>query len=190
MTQMYLTQADIANYGLEFIDFAQRVAAQVAAPQLEALGQQNAELHRQLARESRARLDQQVEAAIPNFREIDADPRWHQWLLGHDAINGQVRQTLLNAAIRDGSLHRVVAIFRAFMAQYLVGGAPRAARVPAQSSYDQRTYTRAEIARLYSQHHKGAFKGREAEWQALERDIIAAGREGRILNPIADVAGK
>jgi hypothetical protein len=159
---------------------------QVAAPQIEALGQQTLELHQQLAIERRKRLDADVEAAIPNFREIDRDPRWHSWLLGHDSLSGRVRQTLLNEAIRDGATHRVLAIFRSFMILHRVGGEQPRGGVP----YEQpRTYTRQEIARLYDQHRRGAYKGREAEWQALERDIIQGGAQGRILNPV-DVAGK
>jgi hypothetical protein len=102
-----------------------------------------------------------------------------------DDLEAKVCAVLLNEAIRDGNTWRVLAIFRAFMAQHLPPG-ERPRRVAAQQ---QRVYSRQEIARLYSQHHKGAYKGREAEWQALERDIIAAGAQGRILNPV-DVAGK
>jgi hypothetical protein len=51
-----------------------------------------------------------------------------------------------------------------------------------------RIYTRQEIARLYAQHHKGAYVGRETEWRRQEADIIAAGREGRVLG--AEASGK
>jgi hypothetical protein len=50
-------------------------------------------------------------------------------------------------------------------------------------------YTNARIAQLYDQHRRGAYTGREAEWARLEVDIIAAGREGRIQNPV-DLHGK
>jgi hypothetical protein len=30
---------------------------------------------------------------------------------------------------------------------------------------------------------KGAYRGREAEYEALQADIVAAGREGRIADP-------
>ncbi|MGB9317977.1 MAG: hypothetical protein WCB62_23605, partial [Pseudolabrys sp.] len=50
------------------------------APHLQASEQQNLELQNRLAREARARLDAAVERAVPNYREIDQDPRWHQWL--------------------------------------------------------------------------------------------------------------
>src|SRR5262249_7688186 len=98
------------------------------------------------------------------------------------------RQELLNGAIREGSTHRVLAIFREFMALHRVGGTPYSP--PAQTyRHDQRTYSRQEIAKLYDQHRRGAYRGREAEWQALERDIIAGGAQGRIANPV-DVQGK
>jgi hypothetical protein len=50
-------------------------------------------------------------------------------------------------------------------------------------------YTRDQITKLYDQHRRGAYVGREAEWARLEVDMIRAGAEGRILNPV-DVAGK
>jgi hypothetical protein len=31
------------------------------------------------------------------------------------------------------------------------------------------------------QHQQGAYKGRESEWERQEADIIAAGREGRVV---------
>src|SRR6516162_5559574 len=99
MAPDYLTQADVANYGTDLIDFAQRAAAHAVAPQLAHLGQQSAELMQRLARETRARLDREVESAIPNYREIDEDPRWHQWLRQADPLNGRIRQELLNVAI-------------------------------------------------------------------------------------------
>jgi hypothetical protein len=35
----------------------------------------------------------------------------------------------------------------------------------------------------HPRHRKGAYTGREAEWNRQEADIIAAGREGRVLDP-------
>ena len=44
-------------------------------------------------------------------------------------------------------------------------------------------YTRNQITKIYDQHRRGAYAGREAEWARQEADIIAAGREGRIQGP-------
>ena len=42
-------------------------------------------------------------------------------------------------------------------------------------------YTRDQIKQLYEMHRRGAYLSREAEWARQDADIIAAGREGRIL---------
>lgn len=91
MAPNYLNQQDVENYGTDLISFAQRAAQQAATPRLEYLQQQNADLRQQVARVSRARLDDTVATAIPNYLEIDADPQWHQWLLHIDPLSGQIR---------------------------------------------------------------------------------------------------
>jgi hypothetical protein len=149
-----------------------------------------------VAIEAQHRLDQQVAAAIPNFREIDNDPNWHRFLLTTDALSGRVRQQLLNDAIANSDANRVVAFFRQFLGEEAASGqaghaasaAPGRARpaapAPAPSG---RIYSREEIAKLYAQKMRGAYRDREAEWARQEVDIIRAGREGRIRNPIVDL---
>ena len=148
-------------------------------------------LRQRLAIEARRNLDQRVAAAVPNYQEIDRDPRWHRWLLGTDAYTGRPRQQLLNDAIALTDAGRIAAFFRGFQQEaggtqsYASAGStfgrPRAANGP--------TYSRDQITKLYGQHRRGAYVGREAEWARLEHDIIRAGAEGRVLNPV-DIAGK
>ena len=205
----YLTEQDVQNYGTDLVDFTRRAAADALAPTLAQIEQQNADLRERLAREARRGLDQRVELAIPNYREIDRDPRWHKWLLGVDVLSGRVRQTFLNEAISAADAPRVISFFRGFLheeqatghlepAPYSQPAAPP--REPAVSLAslaapgrarpatggdasvppDKPIYSRAQIARLYSDHRKGAYVGRETEWARQDADIIAAGREGRI----------
>jgi hypothetical protein len=205
----YLTAADEQNYGNELLDLTQRAALQVVQPKLMELEAQNAELRRRQAQDQRRVLDQQVEIAVPDFREIDRNPRWHRWLLGVDVLSGRVRQTLLNEAISAGAAPRVISFFKGFKQEEAATGhietgpssqpayAPRDPAVNlaslaspgrARSATGGETslppekpyYTRAQIAQLYRQHQKGAYVGREADWHRLELDIIAAGNEGRI----------
>src|SRR5262245_45589499 len=98
----YLTNADAQNYGHDVLDLTQRAALHAVSPMLDQLAAQNTKLEKQLAKEQRRRMDQAVEAAVPNFREIDRDPRWHRWLLGIDPLTSKPRQTLLNDAIAKG----------------------------------------------------------------------------------------
>jgi hypothetical protein len=205
----YLTEKDVQDYGSDLVNFTQRAAAEAMAPQILAIEQQNRELQARLAQEARARLDMRVEAAIPQFRDIDRDPRWHRWLLGIDMLSGRVRQTLLDEAISAADAPRAISFFRGFLNEEFATGhiepafnsqqpaAPREAAVPLASLAapgrarpttggdfgglpESRLYTRAQIAQLYTAHRKGAYVGREAEWNRQEADIIAAGREGRV----------
>src|SRR5262245_53704228 len=64
-------------------------AAHAVAPHLQELERQNAELRNHLAREVRRNLDQRLAEAVPNFREIDRDPRWLQWLTGRELYPGK-----------------------------------------------------------------------------------------------------
>jgi hypothetical protein len=178
MVVNFLTRADVDAYGPELVDFAQRAAAQAMAPHLQNLNAENAELRQQLAREARYRLDAQVAAAIPNYREIDRDPRWHQWLMTLDPLTGQIRQQLLNDAIASGSVARVSAFFRGFQQDAANSPAPHSRRTATTSQ--KPTYTRDQIAQLYAAHRKGAYAGREAEWNQIENDIFSAQSEGRV----------
>jgi hypothetical protein len=205
----YLTEKDVQDYGNDLLDVTQRAALHAVAPHLQNLEAQNRELQQRLAREARRGLDQAVELALPNYREIDRDPRWHQWLLGVDVFSGRVRQNLLDEAIAAASAPRVISFFRGFLREEQATGhlepaslsqqpaAPREAAVPLASLAapgrarpatggdasvppDRPIYTRAMIKQLYEQNRRGAYVGREAEWARQESDIIAAGREGRI----------
>jgi hypothetical protein len=180
----YLTQNDVYNYGSDLIDFTQRAAAQAVAPHLQALDQQNAELRRQVAEQARKAMHERVEAAIPNWHEIDQDPRWHSWLLQLDPLAGRIRQTLLDEAISTGDAHRVLAFFRGFAAEHGGGegrsnaGGTRRAR----SASGQQVYTREQIKQFYELHRRGKLQG--DEWNRIERDIIAASAEGRVANAV------
>ena len=178
----YLTSDDIQNYGSDLIDLTQRSALHAVAPHLQEIQQQNAELQRQLAREARRNLDAAVERAIPNYREVDRDPRWHHWLLEIDPLTGLRRQQILNDAIQSTDAGRVAAFFKGFMreAGNIQPASAHAERARTTSS-NRPTYTHEQIGQLYSAHRRGEFAGREAEWARIEADFFRAQREGRVV---------
>jgi hypothetical protein len=179
MVNSYLTQNDVANYGNELLDMSQRAAMHAVAPILQNLEQQNAALQAQVAR--RRVLDNQVAELVPDYRTIDRNPAWHQWLLGADLLSGRIRQQLLNEAIQAGDVSRVKAIFDRFRQQggQSVGGSRAPSRFRSANS-DKPFYSRADITRSYEAHRRGAYNGREDDWNAIEQDLFAAQREGRI----------
>jgi hypothetical protein len=204
----FLTPEDEQTFGRELLDVAQRAAMQTVAPKIHEIEAQNTDLQRQLAAERRRALDQQVEISVPDYREIDRNPRWHRWLLGIDVFTGRVRQTLLNDAIAAASAPRVISFFNGFKAEEAATGhiepvstsrqasAPRDPAIALASlatpgrarpatggdaslPSDKPIYTRAQVKQLYEQHRKGVYVGREAEWARIEADMFAAQREGR-----------
>ena len=207
-SKAFLTERDEQNYGRDLLNMSQRAALHTIAPHLDQLARENSDLRQRLAKQDRRAMDNAVELAVPNYREVDRNPRWHRWLLGIDVLSGRVRQTLLNEAISAGSAPRVISFFKSFLAEEVATGheqasttqlapsAPREASLSLASlaapgrarpatggdaswPTDKPVYTRAQIKQLYEQHRRGAYTGREAEWARLEADIFAAQREGR-----------
>jgi hypothetical protein len=185
MANSFLTREDEDNYGRDLLDVSQRAALHALAPhlqqtqaQMNMLAQENADLRARQAQEQRRRLDQQVAAAVPDYREIDRDPAWHRWLLGTDLMSGRLRQQLLNEGIASGNAGQVKAVFDGFRRQG--GQSASASAPPRRGASDKPFYTHQRIKELYEQHRKGAYTGREAEWNRIEHDIFAAQREGRV----------
>jgi hypothetical protein len=192
MTQYnFLTQQDADNFGHEFLDVAQRAAAHAMAPHLQ-------DLQQQLASEQRHRLYSELEAAVPDWRERDRDPRWLRWLSGNDILSGRPRQQLLNDAIARGDTARLVNFFRGFEAEQgsadpYAGDsdyaqAHRARNRARQFGSGQRSFSRQEIANLYERRRRGEID--DATWRRTEAEIVRAGAEGRVIDAIADINGK
>ena len=126
------------------------------------------------------RLEQALDRAVPNWREILTTPGWVGWMVGTHLYSGTSRQRHLDAAAARGDAEGVAQFFRDFLAWR----PPRAPQPVGPAPDGKRIYTRPEILQLHAQHRKGAYKGREIEWARLENDIIRAGREGRIIGGI------
>src|SRR5262249_1051897 len=124
MATAYLTQKDADDYGHDVLDLAQRAALHATAPELQRLNAQNEALGRQLAQEQRRGLYRSLDVQVPNWREIDNDPRWRQWLLLPHAMSGRPRQQWLNDAIQAADAARVTSFFRGFL-QEQVGAVPQ-----------------------------------------------------------------
>jgi hypothetical protein len=178
----YLTQQDVYNYGEDLIGFTQRAAAQYVAPHLQALDQQNADLRRQVAEQARRAMHQQVTAAVPNYQEIDADPRWLAWLSEVDPFTGAIRQQVLDDAIAAGSADRVIAFFRGFAAVHGGTAPPGRSRTRSAAPQPGMMLSRERIKELYELHRKGRLTG--PEWERTEQQIIAAANEGRVAGAL------
>jgi len=128
--------------------------------------------------QQRRRLEQALDREIPNWREFDRDPRWHAWLYTTHLYSTLTRQQHLNAAAASGNAYSVVELYREFLRTHSHRTPPPAGPAPD----GKHIYSRPEILQLHAQHRKGAFG--DVEWMRIENDIIAAGREGRIVGGV------
>jgi hypothetical protein len=121
-------------------------------------------------------LEQELDRAAPGWRTVVHSPQWVDWLtrIGPKMYGStyRPRREVFHDAARSGDVATVIQLLRDFEAYR--SGAP--SRTPIA------TYTREQIAENYRQHRRGAWNGREAEWQRLERSMIAAARDGRVPN--------
>ena len=137
------------------------------------------------ALEQRRKLEQALDREVPNWRELLTAPGWSSWMVGNHLYSDRSRQSHLDEAVAAGNIYRVAQFFKDFIAQR---GAtqPRPAPGPLPqwgcrtSSRDKPIYSRGDIAAASRAYMRGAYRGREAEYEALQAEFIRAAREGRI----------
>jgi hypothetical protein len=173
----------VDNFGSEMVDLAQRAAAHALTPELQRLRDENQQLQDQLNSTAKVAIDQALDAAVPNWRSINQDARFHQWLLLPEPYSGIIRDRLLKDAVYAGDVGRVIGFFKGFLGEAGASQQGQAQPRPRQAgaaSSRKRTYTRAEIQRLSSAYRRGQIS--EADYQRVSADIVAASKEGRIVD--------
>jgi hypothetical protein len=209
--QKLITDKDVEEYGdsIEVMRRAAREEVLSARAELDDLKRAFAQLQTNVVPKVEGVVQRQaanaeqmfwseLTAAVPNWRDINADQGFHGWLLEVDPLSGMARQQFLDSAQSQLDARRVAGFFQTW--QSLNGGstaqsprstaasqlekqiAPGRGRTSASttSANDGKTYTRAGVAKFFDDVRKGLYKGREQERDRIERDIFAAQGEGRI----------
>ena len=169
---------------------------QGVVPQVQHVAQQQAQTAEQ-------RFFEALTRRLPTWETVNNAPTFHKWLLDADPITGLQRQVILEDAHQRRDLERVVSIFTAGMAATGASPAPSPAAsstpsaaatqlerqvAPGRASaatappkqVEKKTWTREDIRKFYADKQRGAYKGREEEAKAIERDIFNAQGEGRM----------
>lgn len=138
--------------------------------------------------------------AVPDWQRVNDTQAFKDWLLDADPMTGITRQTYLDDAQQQGDVARVANIFTSWKTQFgkpvehkkqganqsiqnelerqIAPGRTQASSAP--NTNEAKQWTAGDIAKFYDDIRKGAYKGRDGEMQALERDIFLAQREGRV----------
>jgi TolA-binding protein len=146
-----------------------------------------------------------LDTRLPTWREVNTDEKFIDWLGLPDAYSGAIRMDMLKAAYAQGNAPRVLAFFNGFLAEEAAvapgnaepddsnttkvakvplstfaapGRAKTAAAAPAPA--EKPIFTRAQIAKFYTDVSSQVYRGRDAEKNKLEAQIFEAQREGRI----------
>lgn len=139
-----------------------------------------------------------LEGSVPDWETINRNADFIQWLQEVDTISGVTRQVHLDDAAETLNARKAISIFKEFndsvapssannTQQHIARQAqPASVQSPAPTSEAKRFYTRSELKQFYKEvalvaSGKGPWVGREAEVKAIEADIFAAPREGRII---------
>lgn len=133
----------------------------------------------------------------PNWKAINEDQRFLEWLGQVDPVYRQPRQAALDRAAAAYDVEGVVAVFQAFEQSITPPAAAPAARrqtelnsqvaPPATGSAPPPTpaqpqFIRAQdVHRFYDEVRRGKYRGREAEMNQREAEINKAMAEGRIV---------
>ena len=141
----------------------------------------------------------ELSAIVPDWREINANQGFHNWLLEVDPLSGMNRQVYLDNAQGQLDAHRVGEFFRTWQSsngnsaaqqtrtatatqleKQIAPGRGRTTASASNTGSDAKAYSRTDIAKFFDDVRKGVYKGKEQERDRIERDIFAAQREGRI----------
>jgi hypothetical protein len=207
--QRLITPEEVTTYGPELIDLTKRAAQEALQPTLDAIQAENkrtrqAETRRQ-ARDVYASLD----TSVPEWRGINENSEFLNWLRLPDVYSGVVRGKLLKNAFSSGDAPRVTTFFKNYLAEAQATGqipapqnpaatspAPRAAAVPlvnlaapgasrpatdqGQQPVDKPIFTHKQVAQFYSHEGRQRYVGRETDRINDEKEIFSAQSEGRI----------
>lgn len=185
MVNRYLTGA-LQEFRAEVSSIAQNIDGRVTQLEQKVTG---------VSERTELTLEQQFYATlanlIPEWEQINARPRWLEWLAEVDPVYGVPRQQALDNALAHFDPQRAAAIFRQFIAlnPAPVPASPETLRSPngggaapaPQVAPAKKFITQKAVQDFYLAVSKGRYRGKEAEQAALEAEINLAAAEGRIV---------
>lgn len=209
--ERFITPEEENDYGQEFLKVVGKKAKEELLPVINKYEAKIAELEARLkgvdgyvTQDARTRMLSSLDEKVPNWREINKDDNFLNWLQLPDLYSGAIRHELLKEAFERNNTPRVQAFFTGFLAEEAAldpasgetgrteapankvslenlaapGRAKSAAATNAPA--EKPIFTRAQIAKFYADATAGKYKGREADRDRLERQIFEAERDGRI----------
>jgi hypothetical protein len=178
MQRSLLSEDEIRAYGSEALSVMERKAMEVVGPVVQDMQRQNQALRSELQRVKSHDIWSMLDQRLPNWREINQDSRWKDWLPEPDVFSGVSKQQLLNQAFAAGDADRVLTFFNGFLNSQQSVPAARTSRMSADNS--RPIITDKEIQAFYDRVRKGLYEGRSKDKDREEARIHRAILEGRL----------
>jgi hypothetical protein len=207
-----VTDEEINDYGEDFLKVVGKRAREEMAPiiggykaEIERLKKQLEGVSGFVQQDSQQKLFSRLDEKLPNWREVNTNTEFLNWLTLPDPYSGAIRHDMLKAAYAQGDAHRVLAFFTGFLAEEAAvapaGNGPdtapttRVAKVPLESfaapgraktaaapqaPAEKPIITRAQVAAFYADVAAGKYRGKDDAKNQAEATIFAAQRDGRI----------
>lgn len=216
-----VTAKEIEDFGEDLLDAAARFAAQQWKPVVDKLQAELATLRADvttakttasaaqntIAMSARERMFALLDKEVTDWRTVNTDDAFKNWLAQEDEMSGETRQALLLKAYEKNDGPRVLRFFARYKAENTQNPAPAPSAAPAAAppvasntrvdpaalvapsrgrsaprpaGAQQIIWTPEDIARFYSEVQRGLYKNKPDEQHRLEQDIFASQREGRV----------
>jgi hypothetical protein len=119
-----LTQEEREQYGDEFLGVVAKKAHEIVGPlkkeledKIKRLDSQLGNVNQHVDTAAKDRMFASLDQKIPEWRDVNNDPNFVQWLQLPDAYTGAIRHNLLKAAFNQNDSGRVAAFFNGFLAE-------------------------------------------------------------------------
>jgi hypothetical protein len=199
-----VTDADVEAFGSDLIEVQRKVAREVAAEfrgELDAMKAENEKLREQLTstgtQVSEASFEQRLHRLVPDFEQINVDPKWIAWLNEVDPLLRGPRMTVAQDAFNQGDaagIAHYVSMFKATLAPATPAEPTpskaeeiarqvqptRSASSTAPVSQQGKVYSDMDIQKMFRRAIEMSAKGQNDEARKLEAEIDLAYKEGRV----------
>lgn len=190
-----LSDEDRRLAGEDLVKVIAKAAREVAASEFDARIKPFSENVTTLQRQSEANYYATLDSQVPDWELQNEDPNFIAWLNAVDPASGSLRFDLLKRAEQGRQGFRVADIFKAFREKREIGAqAPSVqasqppldppaggeGEVPNLEGGQKKIWLQSEIRGFYNDKRRGLYAGKDDEARAIEADILAAGREGRV----------
>lgn len=180
-------------FGADLVDLARRVAREESGAYVAKLEGTIAELQQQLKGVAQTtavtvqdRFETQLTAAVSNWKAVDSDPKFIEWLQSN-----ATRMKVFSEAARNQDVDGVAYFYKEYpgaqktekqavdprLAKQVAPGKSKAVAPAAANPAEKKTWTRSEIAQFYAD---GKKRFSQEDYVKLERDLFAAQKEGRV----------